>query len=47
VGVIWAVILTSLLVQKIYRLESILPAMLGGTVQALYQFMILALAVTR
>ena len=46
-GVIWAVILTALLVQKLYRLDSILPAMLGGTVQALFQFMILALAVTR
>ncbi|MGD2040906.1 MAG: hypothetical protein PVH11_08775 [Anaerolineae bacterium] len=47
VGVIWSVLLTTFLVQKIYRLDSILPAMLGGAVQALYQFMILALAVTR
>jgi hypothetical protein len=42
-GVLWAVILTALLVQRMYRLESILPAMIGGALQALYQFMILGI----
>jgi len=41
-GVLWAVILTTLLVQRMYRLESILPAAVGGTFQALFQFLILA-----
>jgi hypothetical protein len=41
-SVLWAVILTVLLVQEIYSLESILPAMLGGAVQALFQFLVLA-----
>ena len=42
-GVLWAVILTSLLVQQLYGLKSILPAMIGGTFQALFQFIVLAL----
>lgn len=46
VGVLWAVILTALLVQQLYRLESILPAMIGGTLQALFQFLILAIVFT-
>ena len=43
VSVVWAVILTALLVQQMYRLESILPAMIGGACQALFQFLILAI----
>jgi hypothetical protein len=46
-GVLWAVVLTALLVQQIYRLESILPAMIGGALQALFQFIILAIAFSR
>jgi hypothetical protein len=42
-GVLWAVTLTALLVQQMYRLKSILPAMVGGTVQALFQFLILGI----
>ncbi len=42
-SVLWAVILTALLVQRMYRLESILPAMVGGALQGLYQFMILGI----
>ena len=42
-GVLWAVILTALLVQRMYRLESVFPAMIGGALQALYQFMILGI----
>lgn len=41
-GVLWAVLLTALLVQQLYRLKSILPAVIGGTFQALFQFLILA-----
>ena len=40
-GVVWAVILTALLVQQVFRLESILPATIGGTVQVVFQFLIL------
>ena len=40
-GVLWAVILTAMLVQQIFRLESILPATIGGTVQVVFQFLIL------
>jgi hypothetical protein len=43
VGVLWAVILTALMVQQIYRLKSILPAMAGGALQALFQFITLAI----
>jgi hypothetical protein len=42
-GVLWSVTLTALLVQQLYRLDSIIPAMVGGAFQALYQFMVLAL----
>jgi hypothetical protein len=42
VGVLWAVMLTALLVQRLYRLDSILPAMAGGALQALLQFLALA-----
>jgi len=41
-SVLWAVILTALLVQQIYSLKSILPTMIGGTLQALFQFLVLA-----
>lgn len=41
-GVLWAVILTVLLVQQMYRLPSLLPALIGGVLQALLQFLILA-----
>jgi hypothetical protein len=43
VGVLWAVILTTLLVQKLYHLESILPAVIGVPFQALFQFIVLAI----
>jgi hypothetical protein len=46
VGVLWAVILTTVLVQRMFRLKSMLPAAAGAAVQALYQFMILALVLT-
>jgi hypothetical protein len=42
-GVVWAVILTAFLVQRVFRLESILPTAIGGAFQALYQFLILFL----
>jgi hypothetical protein len=42
-AVLWAVILTTFLVQRMYRLESILPAAVGGTFQALFLFLILAI----
>jgi hypothetical protein len=41
-GVLWSVILTVLLVQQMYRLPSLLPALIGGVLQALLQFLILA-----
>ena len=43
VGIVWAVTLTAILVQQMYRLESILPALAGGALQALFQFLSLAL----
>ena len=43
VSVLWAVILTALMVQQMYRLKSILPAVIGGAVQALFQFLILVI----
>jgi hypothetical protein len=42
-GVVWAIILTVLLVQQVFRLKSILPTAIGGAFQALYQFLILYL----
>jgi len=42
-GVVWAVILTAFLVQQMYQQESILPALAGGALQALYQFIVLAI----
>jgi hypothetical protein len=42
-GVLWAVILTALLVQQLYNLESILPAVIGVPFQALFQFIVLAI----
>jgi hypothetical protein len=45
-AVLWSVLLTALLVQRIYRLESILPAVPGGLFQAVFQFIILAIALT-
>jgi hypothetical protein len=43
IGVLWAVTLTALLVQQMYRLESVLPAMIGAAIQALFQFLLLAI----
>jgi hypothetical protein len=43
VSVIWAVILTAFLVRSLFRLRSILPAVIGGVFQALFQFLVLAL----
>jgi hypothetical protein len=45
-GILWAVTLTALLVQQMYRLESILPALVGGAFQALFQFLSWALILT-
>lgn len=42
-GVLWAVMLTAFLVQRLYRLDSVLPAMVGGAFQALLQFLALAI----
>lgn len=42
-GVLWAVILTALLVQQLYHLRSILPAIIGVPFQALFQFIVLAI----
>ena len=42
-GVLWAVILTAFLVRHMFRLRSILPAVIGGIFQALFQFLVLAL----
>jgi hypothetical protein len=46
VGVLWAVVLTALLVQQMYRLKSIWPAMIGGALQALFQFIVLSIVFT-
>ena len=46
VGVLWAVVLTILLIQQLYRLDSLLPALPGGAMQALFQFLILAVVFT-
>jgi hypothetical protein len=43
VSVIWAVMLTAFLVRHMFRLRSILPAVIGGVFQALFQFLVLAL----
>jgi hypothetical protein len=45
-AVLWSVILTVLLVQKLYRLDSVLPAAVGGVLQAVFQFIVLAIAFT-
>jgi hypothetical protein len=45
-AIVWAVILTAVLVQQVYRLPSILPAMAGAAIQALAQFIVLALVFT-
>jgi len=45
-AIVWAVILTAVLVQQVYRLPSILPAMGGAALQALAQFVVLALVFT-
>ena len=42
-GVLWSVLLTAFLVRQIFRLQSILPAVIGGVFQALFQFLVLAL----
>ena len=41
-GVVWAVILTVFLVRRLFRLQSILPAAIGGAFQAVFQFLVLA-----
>jgi hypothetical protein len=46
ISVLWAVLLTALLVQQLYRLPSILPALPGAAIQALFQFMLLVLIFT-
>jgi len=45
-AIVWSVILTALLLQQVYRLPSILPAMAGAALQALAQFVVLALVFT-
>jgi len=40
-AIVWAVILTALLLQQVYRLPSILPAMAGAALQAFAQFIVL------
>jgi hypothetical protein len=42
-SVLWAVVLTAILVQQLYRLDSVLPALIGGAFQTLLQFIIVAL----
>lgn len=42
-GVLWAVILTAFLVRRLFHLRSVLPAVIGGAFQALFQFLALAL----
>jgi len=42
-SVLWAVLLTTLLVQRLYRLKSMLPAVPGALLQTFYQFLILAI----
>lgn len=46
VGVVWAVMLTAFLVQRMYHLDSLLLALIGGTFQVMFLFIILALALT-
>ncbi len=43
-AVIWSVMLTAMLVQRLFRLKSFLPTAAGAVFQALFQFMVLALA---
>ena len=45
-AIVWAVILTAMLLQQTYRLPSILPAMAGAALQAFAQFVVLALVFT-
>ena len=45
-GVLWAVTLTIFLVQQMYHFKSIMPAMVGAMLQAIFQFIILAIALT-
>jgi len=45
-AVLWSVMLTALLAQRIYRLQSILPAVPGSILQAVFQFIVLAIAIT-
>lgn len=45
-SILWSVVLTAILFQQMYRLKSILPSMIGGALQALYQFLILAIVFT-
>lgn len=47
VGILWAVTLTALLVQQLFRLQSVLPTMPGALCQALFLFLVLALILTR
>ena len=45
-AIVWSVILTALLLQQVYRLPSILPAMAGAALQALAQFIVLVFVFT-
>jgi hypothetical protein len=45
-GVLWAVTVTALLVQRLYRLDSILYALAGGAFQAMFQFLVLGVIFT-
>ena len=45
-AIVWAVILTAVLVQQVYRLPSILSAMAGAALQALALFVLLVLVFT-
>lgn len=45
-GVLWSVTLTAILVQQMFHLKSILPAMVGGVLQVLFLFLMLALALS-
>jgi len=42
-SVLWAVLLTTLLVQRLYRLKSMLLAVPGALLQTFYQFLVLAI----
>jgi hypothetical protein len=45
-AIVWSVILTALLLQQVYRLPTILPAMAGAALQAFAQFIVLVFVFT-